>query len=277
MNSLGERSNKGGYVDLQSNDVKTDAIEPKKPTREEICNYARPILKKYIGKKYRHIPEEQREEMEQEGYLRILNAYDIIRPTEWKSFIYTHCNGAVQDYDKFGKGFEEQRWSIAKTEEHEAVHVNKIRHRVEIPTDEDGNDAEFDQVLGFNGVFAELDVFGLKIKWDLAARLASNDIELLCFLKLLREFTVEEIAVSVGVSRSVATQYIQNFVQRMELMKRNMQTIYALGLCYKFGMKDVDQSTIHNEPLGNDVEPINILDDIHYIKETADVNQMALF
>ena len=63
----------------------------------------------------------------------------------------------------------------------------------------------------------------------------------------------------------------------MELMKRNMQTIYALGLCYKFGMKDVDQSTIHNEPLGNDVEPINILDDIHYIKETADVNQMALF
>lgn len=88
--------------------------EAQKPSFEEVSKYAKGNIRKFIRDLVSDLPFEQQEEIEQEAMLRVFRAYQELDAARgWKSFIYTHCKGAVKDYQKSGAGFSEQRWSLA--------------------------------------------------------------------------------------------------------------------------------------------------------------------
>lgn len=226
-----------------------------KPTKEEVVKYAKPIVYKFIGELACDLPPEQKEEIEQEAYLRLMSGYQNIDPTlGWKSFVYNHCRGAVLDYLKFGKGFAEQKWSILKEEEEDARHRNKIKHRVSNVTAE-GEDADVDQILGNNDVYNSFTDPDIKIRWNLVARMATTDKVIHAMAKRIRGFEMQEIADVFGITKAQANQLIMQFVERLDDPDLNfdpwvLQTIYAFGLCRHFSIKEVDQSIIFGFPIG---------------------------
>ena len=255
-----------------------------KPTLEEVLKYAKPIIFQFIHKFAADSPDEHKEEIEQCAYVRIIEAYDRLDVEKgWKSFIYTHAGGAVQDYKKFGKGFHEQRWSIAKTEKPNGRHSSKIRDRV-TPTqtveDEEDELLDIDFILGGFGVFSEQTSTSKNIKWDLVARMASVDDVIHIFAKYLLGFKIEEISRFFGMSRSRTTQLIAAFVRRFDdpdIAEDTwfMQTIFAFGLCSKLGLKEVDQSKTMGFPYGWNLKPVDL-----YSKQATPIPvefQLSLF
>lgn len=238
-----------------------------KPTMEEMFRYAKPIIYKTIGKYSPEMPEEQKEETEQNAYLRLIEAYPKVDPNAgWKSFVYNHSRGSVLDYLKSGEGFQEDSWSLKKEEKHGAVHVNKMKHRLQIVS-EDGDDVETEAILGMNGKFTEMQLDYPNLKWDLLARMASHDRELHAFLKWLRGQRLEEIGRVIGVSRASVGQMIIGFVNRFddpsfatELGKKFWfdQIIWCLGLHRMFGLEDRDQSEVCGHPLGQTLDPVDL-------------------
>ena len=232
------------------------------PAKHEIISYAKPIIFKFINKFAVDLPQEQKLEIEQTAYLRLLEAYDQINPDlGWKSFTFNHSRGAVLDYLKFGKGFAESKWSIRKEEGPQSRHRNKIKERV-FHESTTGEELDIDQVLGQLGIFSDTEPKALNINWDLVARMAAYDKEIHATAKWIRGFQIDEIATIFGVSRSKITQLIASFVFRFDdpecaVDKWFLQTCYAFGLCGHLGLPTIDQSR-RGEPVGWSLPPVDL-------------------
>lgn len=254
-----------------------------KPSLEEVIKYATPQVRLFIGKVATDLPWEQREEIEQEAYLRLIEAYENLDPEKgWKSFVYNHCRGTVLDYIKFGRGFHEQRWSIAKEETHGSKHVTKIRERVFMVSSEDGDDLDLDQVLGSNGVFKSLKEKPVSIRWDLVARMSSQDECLHVFAKHLRGIGIDEMVPVFNLCRARIGQLIQAFIDRFDNPDYAecpwfLQTCYAFGICEELGLPDVDQSKVLGFSIGWNHRPVDLdsLEPNFVLKEQA--AQMGFF
>ncbi len=249
-----------------------------KPSFDDVLKYAKPLLRKFVSERCADLPIEQKEEIYQDASIRLWEAYQGLDPERgWKSFVYNHCFGTVMDYLKSGKGFEEESWSIKKEEEHEAIHVNKIRHRVSIVNSEDDT-VDIDQVLGMHGKFADAKVGASKINWELLSRMASVDLPLRAFLQHIRGHNLEEIAATRGQSRTRVGQLVQEFIDRFDDPDLAAdpwmdQVIWALGLSSHFDLEDCDQSEIHGIPLGQTLPAVDLDNETPWPKQ----QQMALF
>lgn len=241
------------------------------PSLEEVLKYAKPQVMKFIAQYAMDLPFEQKEEIEQTAYIRLIQAYGGIDANAgWKSYVYNHCRGAVLDYLKFGVGFQEDKWSIAKTEDVDSKYVGKIRERVVI-VDADDGELEIDYVLGANGVFSELVTDRIEIKWDLVARMASQDDKIHALAKYIRGISLEEMAPTFKLCRSRMGQLLYESINRFDDPSDAtnpwfLQTCYAFGLCERLGMPNVDQS------LGWSFNPV----DLDEIKEPTGDNDRQL-
>lgn len=249
-----------------------------KPSLDDVLIYAKAMVRSIVAKnkKVGSLPAEQKLDMEQDAYVRVINAYPEIQPVGWKSFVYTHCRGAVLDYQKAGHGFEEQRWSIAKPEEKNAVHAGKISERVVLHNSE-GADISIDQVMGKYGAFTELDLDKVKIDWELVARMASQDESLRAFAMSLRGVTLEQMGPVFGVKVARAGQLVQAFIDRFDDPEYSdcrwfKQCCFALGISERLGMAHVDQSLVHGYSIGWNLPSV----DLDYAPEAYVDQQMSL-
>lgn len=235
-----------------------------KPTIDEVLKYAKPLTKKFISDFAGDAPIEHKEEIEQSAYLRLIEIYPTIdADSGWRSFVYTHCRGAVLDFLRLGKGFAEERQSIRKDELHGSTNVNKIRERISSHSD-DGELFDVDQALGENGIFAgRLSLDAVNIRWELVARMAGNDAALHAFAKWIRGFTLEEMAPTFGVTRPRVGQLIQEFMAKFDDPKLAgdtwfLQSCYAFGLCTALGIPDLDQSVVMGHSIGWGLIPVDL-------------------
>lgn len=245
-----------------------------KPMINEVIEYTQKQIKIYIGKHGSGLPDEQKDEVEQDAYVRILDAYDRIDfEGSWKSFVQQHCRGAVFDYIRRSSGFEESELTRKEQDsitcddcgnvtrrtikfqcsecgskngnEFEEKKPWRIKNRVSNLSD-DGSDFGIDNVLGANGIH---DVHFLMKKtqprWDLIARMASQDNDIHLVGKLLLGFSQTELSGLFRVTRERLTQRFAEFCERLdspELINSRWvaQTIFAFGLCAEFNMPDRD-------------------------------------
>jgi hypothetical protein len=230
------------------------------PTKQEVLEYAKPLLRKFISENAADLPYEHKQEIEQSGYLRILSHYDVIDAgAGWKSFVYNHCRGAVLDYLKAGHGFQENRWTIAKQEGKNSRFKTKIRERVSVVNSDDES-LGIDALAGLFGIFDELDLPRIEIRWELVAKMASQDKVIHAFAKHILGQTIEQIAPTFGKERARAGQMVQAFIARFDdssqLTEKNrqwfLQTCYAFGLCGILGLEDIDQGVAHT------LEPVDL-------------------
>lgn len=235
-------------------------IEPSKPmpSLEEVVRYAKPIIKKFIGQYAVDCPREHKDEIEQTAYERIIEAYDRIDADKgWKSFVYNHSRGAVLDYLKFGKGFTEEKWSLNEESEQP-----KMRQRIFL-SNHDDESIDIDHVLGQAGIFNQLDFDQVNIRWDLVAKMASQDELLHVFAKWLRGFNLEEIGQVFGLSRGRVGQMIKEYIKLLDDpilgdSPWTRQAIFAFGLSKKFGMEEKDQSLVFGMEIGHNLHPVNL-------------------
>lgn len=261
-----------------------------KPTREEVVKYAKPLARKFIARFASDLPHEQKQEVEQNAYARVLKAYDGIEADRgWKSFVHNHCRGAVLDYLRFGEGYAEERWTIAKTEKTGSQNAGKIRDRITTYSAEDDEDGDFEAMLGKNGAVSpfggsspnDAEKTEVTIKWDLVSRMASTDPHLLVFAKWLRGFQFDELAFIFDLSKARIGQIIDDFGKRLDdgTLAKNpwvCQAVYAFGLCTKFGLPDVDQSQIFGlTSIGNNADPVDL--DCRLPKPRSSAVQLGLF
>jgi len=236
------------------------------------------MIDHFVRKKASEIPLEHKEEMQQEAFLRIFNTYERLDPERgWKSFVFKHCRGAVMDYQKFGKGFPENRWSLQKKSNKKKTPV-RIFQRMDF--DREDQNISMDSVMLEAGLFAFIDEHQIKINWDLVARMSSIDQFIHIFAKFCRGFEIMEIAYFFGISRTRVFQIIQSFIERFdnpELAEDPWfkQTCFAFGLCRRLGIKDVDQSKLYNIPIGWNEKPVD-LDAKGQIK-IAEFEQLSFF
>lgn len=211
------------------------------------------MIDHFVRKKAIDVPIEHKEEMQQEAFERILKSYARLDAAKgWKSFVFNHCRGAVMDYQKFGKGFQEDRWSLQKASKKRGSHT-RITQRLDL--DRDDQNLTLDGVMMSAGIFASINQDPIHIKWDLVSQMAAQDEVIHVFAKFLRGFEILELADYFDLSRSRIFQIIELFVSRFddpELIDDPWfkQTCYAFGLCRKLGMKDQDQSEIYKMPIG---------------------------
>lgn len=259
------------------------ALESKatKPSLDEVIKYATPQIRKFIGKFAADLPMEQREEIEQDGILRIIRAYDNLDVSlGWKSFIYTHCEGSVKDYLRFGKGFHESRWSLALKPGEDTKFGRKIRDRVSLEFD--GESIDIDQIIGAHGVFSEMKFDEVQIRWELVARMASQDEVLHAFAKSLLGYGIEQMAPVFGLCRARVGQLIQAFVERFDDPDLAdcpwfKQTCYAFGICTHLGMKDIDQSEVMGFSIGWGLPQVDLDDLKPCLQILEDQSQMNFF
>jgi RNA polymerase sigma factor (sigma-70 family) len=256
----------------------------KKPTFDEVVAYATPLIRKIITESAPDAPREHQEEIQQEVFKRLWQAYATLDADGgWKSYVYNHCRGGVLDYMKFGKGFQESKWSLhGETKKGRAPKMTRRSDLTHDPEDE----PDIDTALGAAGVFAEMVCDPVLINWALVARLSSKYEELHAFAKYLRGYSVEEIAPHFGLCRTRVSQLIQAFIGWFDDPDRAddpwfKQICFALGVCRHLGMAEIDQATMTHSGarmrMGWDLVPVD-LDDLsehHSLKEQA--SQMSLF
>jgi hypothetical protein len=262
-----------------------------KPTIDEVRVYAEVNLGKIIHKRLHYLPEELKDEARQSAFERVVKAYDKIDVTKgWKSFVYRHCVGAIQDFDKRGQGNSESKWSLKKPkpdadgnpQPQKKNSTPKMTERVSF-TNFDNESRDIEHGLGSIGIFSELDIESPKINWELVSRLSSVDHQFLVFAKLVRGFTIEEIAESFGVKRGVIVDKLKKFMDRVHQINFDLQIIYSLGLSDRFGARPIDQSIVTDSKIGWENEEIDLdawdHSDILYSEplEIESVNQPGLF
>lgn len=234
-----------------------------KPSINEVLNYAKPLVRKFIRQIASDTPPEQQEEIEQTLYLRLIEAYaKIDAEAGWKSFVFNHCRGAVLDYLKFGKGFAENRWSLQNSDS--AKNSHKINRRVTTYSETDDVESDIDSILGQNGLFSEILTDKVNIKWEIVAHLSAKDNELHAFAKYILGISIEEMAPVFGLCRTRVGQLIANFIDRFDDPKfaddpMFKQICFALGVCKILGMPEVDQRWVLGFPLvSSSVPPVNL-------------------
>lgn len=223
-----------------------------KPTFEEVYSYAKKYIEWNIRKKASKLPKEIKEEISQDAYLRVWQAYENLDPTRgWRSFIRLHCSGALLDYLKGGKG------SLEDSLESERLEIR----------DKDGTLLSEEDILGLCNVYH---VDGLKKEkfqpnWELLSRLVSLDQDLHIVCKVLLGFSQEAIAAQLiteegkTISRERVGKRVSEFFHRMDSIVNlgddlTEQMIYALGLCKFYHMPDTDLG------LGWDLQHFNLYD-----------------
>ena len=214
-----------------------------KPDLKEVLAYAEEQIKYYVRKFARDIPEEQKEEMAQDCRLRILNAYETIEADKgWKTFVQTHCFGAVQDYLRRGRGFSEEKWSLK--EEREGSEA--ITQRLDYSDHDDDTPLDVDAIVGLEQEAAPIVDDVLEINWDLIARLCRVDHDLHIFVRHeLLGYPLTELTGQFGVTRERLGQRLAAFIELFDDPKQVEnpwinQIIFALGLSEKFGIKKED-------------------------------------
>lgn len=222
--------------------------ECEKPSLETIIEYAEQTISYHMRRMAWSLPEEHQEEIRQNAFLRVINAYQHLdEQKKWKAFVQTHCKGAILDYVRGGDGFEETGWAASDDAAVEPAPGSRLRHRVEIATDEDGDALEVGEVAGIFGVFSEIDSIEFKPNWDLLSRMAGVDFDLHLIAKLLLGFDQTEIAerYEKGITRERLSQKVDEFFARLDspefIGNRWIeQTIYALGLCEYYHIPNTD-------------------------------------
>lgn len=211
------------------------------------------MMDHFVKKRALDCPVEHQEEMKQEAYVRILNSYEKLDVTRgWKSFVFNHCRGAIMDYQKFGIGFAENRWSLQKTTKKRNT-TFKINSRIDF--DRDNQSLDLDTVMANHGLFASINTSETIILWPLVESMAQQDETIHIFAKALLGFDMCELAEIFGLSRGRICQIIELFIERFDDPQLVddlwfKQTCYAFGLCKVLGMPEVDQSDVVNYQVG---------------------------
>lgn len=245
-----------------------------KPPLEQVVDYVEGSVEYYISKFAMNLPSEQKDEIRQNAYLRVCEAYPRLdEALGWKSFVQNHCRGSVLDYIRHGNGFEESRQSLkdkdaegdaaAETDgSYEAQKFNEsLRVRVTVMGDDGDRKMDAEEIAGIHGIFSKDDsgtVFNPI--WRLVARMASVDDDIHLLAKLLLGFTKPELARRFDVSRERMYQRLKEFFERIDSPEKYhdpwvTQTIYAFGLCDRYNMDPVDNG------LGWNFKPVNLIAD----------------
>jgi len=259
------------------------AMDCEMPTLEEVLKYAKGNIRKFIIQFASDLPSEQQEEIESSANLRIIEAYKRLDPEMgWKSFVHNHARGAVLDYLKFGRGFQESKWRLRLSDDPNAKYVEKLRERVMLNSEDQEND--IDLLAGLNGVATYMKETMPKIRWDLVARMAREDEAIHATAMWLRDHDLEDIGKVFGVGSARVAQLIRAFVDRFDdpdLTQNNAesywfnQTIYAFGLSEVFGMDDIDESLCVGFSVGWELAPVDL--DSFEPKRSSDAHKQTAF
>lgn len=226
-------------------------MEKEKPSLDQVIKYATPIAKQLIGERASNLPEEHRDEILQEVFVRVVNAYPKMDPDLGISaFTWEHVSGAVFDYLRYGRGYHEQRWSLQKVEVIDKDGKKKLlkkswklRDRVEVVGETDGDDnVSIDHTAGVFGQYTEAIDDRVEIDWELVAKMASIDDGFHAYAMILRGHTQEDIAPKFGACRTSAGTLIREFLERfhdLELRKDPwfQQVCRALGIARRLGIR----------------------------------------
>lgn len=265
-----------------------DELVGAKPSLDEVIRYAIKQVQKSIRDRAAHLPKEQAEEIAQEALIRCANAYGSLDPERgWKAFVQTHCLGACLDYLRDGNGFKENRWDDkpeepdpeppVTDEEHQereapppaavqAKNAGRFRprrlHRRVSVVNEDSQALDVEEVAGIAGVFSlqEGDDLDLRPRWELVARMASVDREILLVAKILRGFTQTELADDMGCTREMLSQRIRSFFSRLD-SPEFYHSRWVRATIYAFGLEDryhVPQKERGHQGVGFDLRPLDL-------------------
>lgn len=219
-----------------------------KPSFDEVYAYAMDSVGYNIRKIASHLPNDQKEEIQQEAAIRVWKAYQILDVNQgWKSFIQWHTKGAVQDYLKLGHGNIEDGFVSNEA-------MDGLKYRVSNSVFEDDSDMDcVDQTLALNGVHSESQMVEEKFKpkWELLSRMAADDDDLHIVCKMLLGYSQRQIseqyikAKKGSISRERVSQRIYEFFDKLDSCenfndKWSAQCIYALGLSDYYKEKDID-------------------------------------
>lgn len=218
------------------------------PSKAEVIQYADNYLDYAIKKFASRYSLQAKEDIKQDGLVRVLKAYCRIEPDKgWMAFVQRHANGAVQDYIKKSKC--KTRPDFHAEFSHD---VEKIAYEIQENTE-------------------------LEINWELVARMASKDTRVLVLAKCLQGHTVSDISRYANFSRSGMVVMLNELYESMDdpfLLSDpwTNQIIFAFGLSEFFNMGSIDNG------VGWDLKPIDIFNPKLKIKKLkrSEKDQMSL-
>jgi hypothetical protein len=230
------------------------------PSFEVVYEYARKSVDFFISKHAKGLNRELREECVQDAMLRTWRAFKKLDETKaWKSFVQKHCCGAVLDFLKSAKSFEDGYG--VKSDNPDA-----LRTRVEGVGEGGAVNTNFNFSLedGPNApqVFSP--------KWELVYRMSGKDLDLHIIAKILLGYTQDAIAIQMGlqslgvkVSRERISQRLYEFFDRLDSCEFmhdpwTMQCIFALGLSAQYREPEVDQG------IGWDLKSFDLADPLSF-------------
>jgi len=284
---------------IQPINVNMDTRVSERPSWDQVSDYFDRQIEFYLGKHGADLPFEQKDEVRQRGRLRVIEAFpkiveaydawesaaSIDKPA-WKSFVQTHCRGAVLDYIRDGAGFEEsyleddeaedeaenaapilENELTAEDAEPEVAAVTdvgvkrrprpRLKYRMSPIDQEQDHPLDVEEVVALYGEPPDEIASIIKPRWDLVARLARHRPDIHLVAKILMGFTQAHESENFNVSRERLSQRISEFFARLDSPEyyhdpMTKQLIYALGMCEYYGMKDEDQG------LGWEWEPVDL-------------------
>lgn len=243
-----------------------------KPEFKEVYEYAQKQVEIYLHKHGSDLPYEQKDEVRQNALMRAWVAYQGLDPERgWKSFIQQHCHGAVLDYIRDGRGFEESGWETKKDDDEldpdTGLKVgekwpDRIKHRFEVYDADTETVLDVEEVAGLNGVFfdcIDADRSQMNPRWPLVARLASLNERTHLVAMTLLGYSQTELAATFGCSRERLSQMIKEFCLWIDnpenLYSREVnQTIFAFGMSKIFHQPDEDNG------YGWNLLPVNLFE-----------------
>jgi DNA-directed RNA polymerase specialized sigma24 family protein len=234
--------------------VETQAADllVEKPELEVVIAYAKKSVAHFTYRHARNLPEELKEEIAQDAYLRVWQAYEELDPSRgWRSFVQRHCFGAVMDYLKGGNGSAESETGLSQ---------------LRFVNSEDDSSVSVEDTAAVFGVFQPsiLEAYKPKQNWELINRMIFRDEDLHIVAKALCGYSQEQISEQMAlaihpegtdISRERISQRIHEFFERLDskfylfrgwVDKRGFgkewieQCIYALGLYEHFHMEPHD-------------------------------------
>ena len=293
---------------------------PEKPSMNDVLKYATDQVDRLLREKAAHLQHEHRDEVRQEALIRVAKAYAELDVTRgWKSFVQTHCKGAILDYLRAGTGFKESRWgdpipeeadaadqiepeevSIEGEESEEAESAlealgeasvpdggtglprpkkfkQRLHQRVTVMSSDWESTLDAESIAGIFGVHTSRKESGIfNPNWDLIARMAAVDPEILLIAKTLRGFSQTDMAPGFSVTRERLSQRIRLFRDRLDSPEFyqspwTRQTIYAFGLeeFYLVPLKDRGDNGMgwNNEPIDLDSDECEALMTLFFQEE----------
>lgn len=225
------------------------------PQLEIVLDYAKKTVGHFIHQFAKKLPNELKEEIEQDAYLRTYQAFKKFNANQgWKSFVQLHCRGAVLDYIKLGRG------SLESSLKNERTFGFNTRIELFKNTDDDSI-ASCEDTAGAFGIYFDPDMTDEKFspKWELLEKMAPAEMTnagelaegLHIVSKVLLGFTQEQIAEQLAdergktISRERVSQRVYEFFDELD-SPMNLtepwvnQCIYALGLSAHYHMKEHD-------------------------------------